>query len=1622
VDGFHQTTKKTWDVRQGKPPDLSISKSHTGDFTAGLSGNYTIVVSNSASAGPTTGAITVVDTLPSGMTWAFGPIPNWNCSANGQQVTCTNPGPLQPGGSSGLNLNVVVAPTAAGGTVTNQVTVSTPGETNTSNNSVTDPTVIHAAPNLSITKSHNGNFTVGGSGTYTISVTNSPSAGPTTGDITVTDTLPAGLSWAIGPVLNWNCSAVGQTVTCTNPGPLAPGGTISLQLGVIVSSTAASGTVINTASVSTPGGSNGGGSSADDPTTINPGAAPDLSITKSHTGNFVAGTTGNYTIEVTNAAGAADTTGPITVTDTLPAGLSFLIDNGPGWVCLPSQQVVTCTNLGPINAGETSTLNLDVSVSQSASGSVTNSVTVATPGETNTANNSASDQTLIQGGPEPDLSITKSHVGHFTVGVNDSYTIQVSNAASAGPTTGAITITDTLPAGLSFVSATGLNWSCSVVLQIVTCTNTFGLTPGALSGVILTVAVSSTAPATVTNYASVFTPGETAVGNNSASDQTDIQGTTPISPDLSITKSHIGNFTAGTTASYTLQVSNAASAGPTTGPVTVTDTLPAGVSFDSFLGPDWNCSASQLVVNCSRHGVLNPGEASSFVLNVAISTTTGGSVTNTATVSTPDESNTADNLANDSTTIVAAPSNSRLVFVQQPPATAYAGTAFAISPQVAVVDTQGNVDQSDNSTVVTLDVPSAVGYFVCTGGSTATANGFAQVVIHGVATFTDCSIDQVGQFHLTASAPNLPSVVSLPISLEAELRIRALLEAPSLFQSVANDAVLRIDVLRAGVPFIGDTVIRRGAGLVRSLGVTDLNGTIYTTLDIDNSPIIGAHTETFEATPFVPGGTPATMNFDYTVEQFGCSQTVTISDIHVAAVILQAMSFMASPDTSPATRYLDAVSSIASLLNIGMGVLGVDPATPRVGDVVTFRSLKYTINAGGGLQEVYREYASVNRSGLTRTYSAFTTDSAQLQAITGCPADLSALWATMASPATMLVTDPLGRRAGTDPISGNVLNEIPGALVSPMGSEPKVLAVLRPIGGRYIFSAIGTGSGVVHFTTGGFDQNGKVTEYTIDLPVVPGQVLTHSLDYPQMTVLDQSPPTRTPTPSATSTETPTATSTETSTPTATATLTPSSIPTVTSTSTATSSPTATSTLTPPPTGTSTVATVLPDLVIGQVVIELQSGSSCTLAGQPLGIRLQVSNTGSASAGSFVVNVNGATQNVAGLNVGQSTSLFFSGYQNGNNTIVVDALNQVAETREDNNSLTTQLPVPTPPATCTPTPTITVTPTATSTPTVTSTPTTGPVVTLTPTVTATSITPGAPLLGQFAVLSEERTWLQQDVRVLAGNVGASRNLTPFGRDDDDEDEMDEEDNDGRGRPRGPRHVMPTDRRAEVILGPRAAVAPATDVLGDTLWLQRGTLVYDIGFNERYGAGNVQGTATSPLSLPLLTLPPVQTCSPNSANATVRQGSVQTLAPGTYGALTVRPRATLVLTGGQYCLTSLDIEEQGRVIFRAPSELRIARTLDAAANVTIAPDPSVPTLRARDMVIHIAGQGQNRQHHGWEGRGLDTDARFGPRSTINAAVYAPNGRVWLESDVTAKGAFIGRRVRLGPRSVLTLDSPF
>jgi uncharacterized repeat protein (TIGR01451 family) len=250
------------------------------------------------------------------------------------------------------------------------------------------------------------------------------------------------------------------------------------------------------------------------------GGCADLTVAKTHTGNFNAGQNGTYVVTVTNA-GKGSTQGTVTVVDTLPAGMTVTSMSGAGWTC--DLAAVTCTRTDSRIPNVSYTpLYIGVSVGRTAPGSVTNTVRVSGGGEVDTANNVANDPTTIV--HAADLKVTATHAGNFAQEQTGRvYTVTVGNIGSA-PTQGAVTLTDNIPLGLTLTAMSGAGWTCTVATR--SCTREDALAIDAsYPPITVTVDVAADAQLSVTNYFTAAGGGDVTPDNNSIGDWTTILAT-----------------------------------------------------------------------------------------------------------------------------------------------------------------------------------------------------------------------------------------------------------------------------------------------------------------------------------------------------------------------------------------------------------------------------------------------------------------------------------------------------------------------------------------------------------------------------------------------------------------------------------------------------------------------------------------------------------------------------------------------------------------------------------------------------------------------------------------------------------------------------------------------------------------------------------------------------------------------------------------------------------------------------------------------------------------------------------------------------------------------------------------
>ena len=133
-------------------PDLKLEKTHTGDFEAGGSATFEIAVSNVGKA-PTQGSTIVTDELPPKVTLDGTPSgTGWTCTPSTAGFRCERADTLAAGASfPTIRAPVRIAEDAAGSTLVNTATATTPGDPNTLNDTDTDGGEIRR-PDLAIQK------------------------------------------------------------------------------------------------------------------------------------------------------------------------------------------------------------------------------------------------------------------------------------------------------------------------------------------------------------------------------------------------------------------------------------------------------------------------------------------------------------------------------------------------------------------------------------------------------------------------------------------------------------------------------------------------------------------------------------------------------------------------------------------------------------------------------------------------------------------------------------------------------------------------------------------------------------------------------------------------------------------------------------------------------------------------------------------------------------------------------------------------------------------------------------------------------------------------------------------------------------------------------------------------------------------------------------------------------------------------------------------------------------------------------------------------------------------------------------------------------------------------------
>jgi uncharacterized repeat protein (TIGR01451 family) len=603
--------------------DIAITKS-VDDATPNRNQTvtFTVTAANTSQTTNATGVV-VADTLPAGLTFVSA-TPSTGAFSNATGLWTL--GNLASGANATLQIvaTVSVATPPANGTITNTASLSDVDQTdsNQNNNSGSqiltlnqlDIAVNKALVTGSATPNRDDQVT------FRVTATNNGPI-PATG-LQLTDLLPAGLAFVSASASG--TSTYASATGIWNIGNLSnAAGSNVATLDVVARVTGSGPTIQNVARVTSLDQFDTNSNNDADGEDVSPRNL-DLAVTKTvddNTPNQNQNVT--FTVTVTNQSTTVGATG-VRIADALPAGLTFVSATPSTGTYTSGTGIWNVGTLGSTAGTNSATLQIVATVSGQSP--IINEASLDNVDQFDTvATNNRQSVTVTPN--VLDLAVTKT-VNDNTPNRNENvtFTVTVTNASAINATN--VEITDALPAGLTFVSATpstGTYNNATGLWTLGTLPNTAGQNAATLQ--IVATMASSTA---VTNTAQLSGVSEldTNANNNTASVLV-----TPNVADLAITKTASPTLAGPNNETvFTLALRNNGPADATG--VQVTDLLPAGMSFvgveSSTAGTTYNSATG--IWDVGALSATAGQNTASLAIRARVTSTTAVSLTNTAEV------------------------------------------------------------------------------------------------------------------------------------------------------------------------------------------------------------------------------------------------------------------------------------------------------------------------------------------------------------------------------------------------------------------------------------------------------------------------------------------------------------------------------------------------------------------------------------------------------------------------------------------------------------------------------------------------------------------------------------------------------------------------------------------------------------------------------------------------------------------------------------------------------------------------------------------------------------------------------------------------------------------------------
>jgi len=631
---------------------LAISKTHSpASPVPGGPVTYLITIENN---GPTTvHSINVMDTKPDGITYTghdepagfsynTGGIPNWNAwwgynitFLPGQVLTFTITGTTDLCYNGHISNTVQVDAWLPGCVyfqgpfdASARIAALDPGFDLT----CPFPTSILLSQNHLPASPANGSLMQ-----YAITLLNNGST--TITDLTITDTLPAGITW--NSQIMWNsqdASFTGLTwngsygvASWTGPITLTPGHGVTIWIEGNIPACPTSGYYSNTVfMVATTSAGTSVSKSIDSGFSLSCGPAFGVSISKTHKLTAIsAGNPATYYIVVANSGAATITS--FKIVDTLPSLVTYASEDhaqAPGLAFALNGSIASWTGNQTLTPGQSFTITITGSTDACSFGTASNTAWVfaADSGSTSQAKSIDSGVFVLPllfayatstSGPTMHSPASPLPGGPVT------YSLVVTNTGAATITS--FKIVDTLPSLVTYASedhaqAPGLAFALNG--SIASWTGNQTLAPGQSFTITLTGQMASCTQSFVSNTAWIFA---TTTCTSTQTNIIDSGFELLVPPTFTIAKTAITPFVAGEPASYRIVITNVGTLALTG--LKISDTLATDLTFVSSYQPAaLNPAVSGQLLSWDNTGSLAPGQSWTVTVNGTVALAAPGSI------------------------------------------------------------------------------------------------------------------------------------------------------------------------------------------------------------------------------------------------------------------------------------------------------------------------------------------------------------------------------------------------------------------------------------------------------------------------------------------------------------------------------------------------------------------------------------------------------------------------------------------------------------------------------------------------------------------------------------------------------------------------------------------------------------------------------------------------------------------------------------------------------------------------------------------------------------------------------------------------------------------------------------